>query len=103
MKPLLPNFHPDDALSPQLRVDRGELFPENFPVDDFLDKAFKFSINHISINQNIVDSIFTLEAFCRASSAKLQDFYQDINIELEAFKSFVAKEEQALERILSTY
>ena len=84
-------------------MDRGELFPENFPVDDFLDKAFKFSINHISINQNIVDSIFTLEAFCRASSAKLQDFNQDINIELEASKKFIVEEDQALERMLLTY
>ena len=103
VEPLLPHLNPDDALSPQLRVDGGELSPESFEVDHFLDKASKFSINHISIHQYIKDSIFTLVALCRATSAKLQDFDQDINIELEAAKSFVAKEEQALERMLSTF
>ena len=90
MKPLLPNFHPDDALSPQLRVDGGELSPESLEVDHFLDKASKFSINHMSIQQDIIDSIFTLVALCRATSAKLQDFDQDINIEFEACKSLIA-------------
>ena len=102
MKPLLPNFHPDDALSPQLRVDGGELSSESFEVDNFLDQVSKFSIDHISIPEDMIDSIFALVALCRATSAKLQDFDQDINIELAAFKSFVAKEEQALERIFST-
>ena len=68
-------------------------------VDHFLDKASKFSINHISINQDRIDSILTLVALCRATSAELQDFDQDINIALEASKTFVAKEEQALERM----
>ena len=72
-------------------------------MDHILNIASKFSINHISIQQDIIDSIFTLVALCRATSAKLQDFDQDINIELEASKSFVAKEEQALERMLSKY
>ena len=84
-------------------MDRGELSPESFEVDDFLDKASKFSINHICIHQDKIDSIFTLVALCRATSAKLQDFDQDIDIALEASKSFVAKEKQALEEMLSTY
>ena len=103
MKPFLPNFHPVNTLSPQLRVDGGELSPESVIVYHFLDKASKFSTNHISIHEYMIDSIFTLVALCRASSAKLQDFDQDINIEFEAFKSLISKEEQALERMLSTY
>ena len=103
MKPFLPNFHPVNTLSPQLRVDGGELSPESFEVDHFLDKASKFSINNICIQQDRIDSIFTLVALCRATSAKLQDFDQDINIELAAAESFVAKEEQALERMLSKH
>ena len=104
MKPLLPHLNPGDSLSPHLRVDGGELSPESVIVDHFLDKASKFTINHIiSIHEYIIDSIFTLVALCRASSAKLQDFDQDINIELEAAKSFVAKEKQALEEMLSTF
>ena len=72
-------------------------------MDGFLDKASKFSINHISIQQDIIDSIFTLVALCRATSAKLQDFDQNIDIELEAAKSVVVEEEQALERMLSKH
>ena len=103
VKPLLPHLNPDDALSLQLRVDGGELSSESVIVDHFLDKASKFSINHICIHQDIIDSILTLVALCRATSAKLQDFDQDINIAVEASKSFVAKKQQALERMLSTY
>ena len=86
VKPLLPHLNPDDALSLQLRVDGGELSSECFIVDHFLDIAPKFSIIHISIHEYIIDSIFTLIALCRASSAKLQDFDQDIDIEFEASK-----------------
>ena len=103
MKPLLPHLNPDDALSPQLRMDGGKLSPESVIVDHFLDKSSKFTIEHISIHEYMIDSIFTLVALCRASSAKLQDFDQDINIEFEASKSSIAEEEQALERMLSTY
>ena len=103
VKPLLPHLNPDDALSLQLRVDGGELSSESVIVGHFLDKASKFSINHISIQQDMIDSIFALVALCRATSAKLQDFDQDINIELGASKSSICKEEQALERISSKY
>ena len=72
-------------------------------MDHLLDNTTQLSIRHISIDQYVTDCVFTLIALCRATSAKLQDFDQDINIELEAAKSFVAKEEQALERMLSTY
>ena len=34
---------------------------------------------------------------------RVKDFDQDINIELEAFKSFIVEEEQALKRMLSKY
>ena len=102
MKPLLPHLDPDDALSLQLRVDGGELSSESAIVDHILDIAPKFSIKHICIRQDRTDSILTLVALCRATSAKLQDFDQDINIELAASKSSIVEEEQALERMLST-
>ena len=47
--------------------------------------------------------MFTLIALCRATSAKLQNFDQDINIDVKASKRSSGKEEQALERMLSTY
>ena len=72
-------------------------------MDHILDIASKFSINHICIHQDRIDSVLTLVALCRATSAKLQDFDQDINIALEASKSLVVEEEQALERISSKY
>ena len=80
VKPLLPHLNPDDALSLQLRVDGGELSSESVIVGHFLDKASKFSINNISIREDMIDSIFALVALCRATSAKLQDFDQDINM-----------------------
>ena len=89
VKPLLSHLNPDYALSPQLRVDGGELSPESFPVDHFLDKASKSTINHTSIQQDMIDSIFALVALCRATSAKLQNLDQDIHTELGAMQSFV--------------
>ena len=103
MKPLLPHLDPDDALSLQLRVDGGELSSESAIVDHILDIAFKSIINHICIHQDSIDSIFTLVALCRATSAKLQDFDEDVDVKFEVSKSSIAKEEQALERMLSTY
>ena len=103
MKPLLPHLNPDDALSLQLRVDGGEFSPESVIVDHFLDEASKFSNNHICIHQDRIESVLTLVALCRATSAKLQDFDEDIDVEFEAFKSIVVEEEQALERMLSIY
>ena len=68
-----------------------------------LDNTTQLFIRHISIVFCAIDSIFTLVALCRATSAKLQDFDQHINIEFEAYKSLISKEEQALERMLSTH
>ena len=48
-KPLLLHLNPDDALSPQLRVDGGELSPNCVMVDHLLDSLTKFSICQISI------------------------------------------------------
>ena len=84
-------------------MDGGELSPESAEVDHLLDNTTQLFSRHRSWTKDLTDRIFTLIALYRATSAKLQDFDQDINIELEASKSFVAKEEQALERMLSTY
>ena len=73
-------------------------------MDHLLDDTAQFpGRSNISILQDSIDCKFTLVALCRATSAKLQDFDQDIDIALEASQSFVAEEEQALERKLSTY
>ena len=73
-------------------------------MDHFLDSLAHLSRTYVmSIVQNIINCIFTLVALCRATSAKLQDFDQDINIESEVSKSSIAEEEQALERMLSTF
>ena len=85
MKPLLSNLNPDYALSPQLRVDRGELSTQSVIVDHLLDKiAQLFHIRHISIHKDITDCEFTLVAPCRATSAKFQNLDQDIHSELDA-------------------
>ena len=100
MKPLLSHLNPDNALSPQLRVDGGELSPKCVIVDHLLDNiAQLFHIRHISIPKRIVEGIFDGITFCGASSAKLQNLDQDIHTELEATQSFVIKEEQALRRM----
>ena len=72
-------------------------------MDHFLNQVTQLSINNIFIHEDIFDCPFTLVARYRATSAKLQDFDEDINIELEATKGSVAKEEQALEKIFSKH
>ena len=100
MKPLLSHLNPDYALSPQLRVDGGELSSKCVIVDHLLDNfAQLFHIRHFSILYCTVDGKFALVALCRATSAKLQNLDQDIHTELEATKSIVVKEEQALGRM----
>ena len=99
MKPLLSHLNPDYALSPQLRVDGGELSSKCAKVDHLLDKIAQYFVSHIFTYQDIADREFTLVALCRATSAKLQNLDQDIHTELEATQSFVAKEEQALGRM----
>ena len=85
MKPLLSHLNPDYALSPQLRVDGGELSSKCVIVDHLLDTIAKlFHMGHISVLQDLIDSQFTLIALCRATSAKLQNLDQDVHTELEA-------------------
>ena len=62
MKSLLPHVHPDNALSPQLRVNRGELSPKSFVVDHLLDSLAQIFISHIPIAKNMMDSKFALVA-----------------------------------------
>ena len=48
VKPLLSHLNPDDALSPQLRVDGGELSSQRVIVDHLQDDCAQLS-RHISI------------------------------------------------------
>ena len=51
VKPLLSHLNPDYTLSPQLRVDGGELSSKCVIVDHLLDKITQlFHIRHISIH-----------------------------------------------------
>ena len=85
MKPLLSHLNPDYALSPQLRVDGGELSPKCMIVDHLLDIIAQLCHREVSIViQDAIDCKFTLVAFCRATSAKLQNLDQHIHTELEA-------------------
>ena len=82
----------------------GELSPKSVVMDHFLDDTAQFPRrSNISILKDSSDCKFTLVALCRATRAKLQDFDQDIHIELEALQSSVIKEEQALERMMSKH
>ena len=85
MKPLLSHLNPDYTLSPQLRVDGGELSSEFVIADHLLDYLTQlFRISDISIPQEMTDGKFTLVALCRATSAKLQNLDQDIHTALDA-------------------
>ena len=85
VKRLLSHLNPDYAFSSQLRVDGGELSSKCVIVDHLLDKiAQLFHIRHSSVLYDISDCEFTLVAFCRATSAKLQNLDQDIHTELDA-------------------
>ena len=97
VKPLLPYFYPDDALSPQLRMNRGKLSPESVIVDHLLDNIAKLSDVYIPIFQDTTDCVFALVAFYQAASAKLQNFQENINSVPESKQGCVAEEEQALE------
>ena len=96
MKSLIPHVHPDNALSPQLRVNRGELSSKSVIVDHIPDSLAQLFYSHSSICQDIADSKFALVALGRATSAKLKNLDQHVNIVFEAIKSSVVKEEQAL-------
>ena len=62
VKTLLSHVHPDNALSPQLRVNRGELSPKSFIVDHILDILAQLFSSHKAIFQNKTDSKFALIA-----------------------------------------
>ena len=65
MKSLLSHLNPDYALSPQLRMDGGELSPNCEIVDHLLNKVPQlFLIRQISIHEDIVDGKLTLVALC---------------------------------------
>ena len=98
MKSLLSHVHPDNALSPQLRVNRGELSPKSVIVDHILDSLAQVFSSHNSTCQDRIDSKFALVALGRATSAKLENFDERINIVFEAIKSTTVKEEQALNK-----
>ena len=96
MKSLLSHVHPDNALSPQLRVNRGELSPKSEIVDHLLDSLAQVFSSHNSICQDVTDSKFALVALGRATSAKLKNLDEHINMVSEATESILVKEEQAL-------
>ena len=93
MKSPLSHIHPDNALSPQLRVNRGELSPKSFMVDHILDSLAQLFSSQNSICHDIIDSKFALVAFGQATSAKLKNLDEHVNIVFEAIKSSVVKEE----------
>ena len=97
VKSLLPHVDPDNALLPQLRVNRGELSPKRVIVDHISDSLGQLFTNHdCGIGQDTIDSKFALVALCRATSAKLKNLDEHVNMLVEAMKSIVVKEEQAL-------
>ena len=98
MKSPLSHIHPDNALSPQLRVNRGELSPKSLIVDHLLDSFAQVFSSHNSILQDSIDSKFALVALGRATSAKLKNLDENIDMVSQAIKSSVVKEEQALNK-----
>ena len=80
MKSLLSNVHPDNALSPQLRVNRGKLSTKSLIVDHILDCLAQVFSNQNLIVKDMIDSKFAMVALGRATSAKLENFDEHINI-----------------------
>ena len=93
VKSLLPHVDPDNALLPQLRVNRGELSPKSLIVDHILDSLAQVFGSHNSIFQDTTDSKFALVALGRATSAKLENLDEHVNTVFEATKSSIVKEE----------
>ena len=98
MKSLPSHVHPDNALSPQLRVNRGELSPKSVIVDHILDSLAQLFSSHIFICQDMFDSIFALVALGKATSAKFENLDEHVNMLFEATKSMLVKEEKALDK-----
>ena len=101
VKSLLPHVDPDNALLPQLRVNRGELSPKSFKVDHLLDSLAQVFSSHNSVVQHTLDSKFALVALGRATSAKLKNLNEHVNMVSQATKSSDIKEEQALKKRIS--
>ena len=98
VKSFLSHVHPDNVLSPQLRVNRGELSPKSFVVDHILDSLAQLFSSHVSSAQDRFNSKFALVALSRAPSAKLKNLDEHINMVFEATESILVKEEQALNK-----
>ena len=96
VKSLFLHVHPDDALSPQLRVNRGELSPKSVIVDHIPDSLSKVFSNYLLICQDISNAKFALVALGRATSAKLKNLDKHINMVCQAMKRISDMEEQAL-------
>ena len=96
VKSLLSHVHSDNALSPQLRMNRGELSSKSFMVDHILDSFAQLFSSHISSVQDRINSKFALVALGRASSAKLKNLDEHVNMAFEAMQGIAVKEEQAL-------
>ena len=79
-KSLLLHLHPYNALSPQLRVNRRKFSPKSFKVDHILDSLAQLFSCHNLIVQDMIDSKFALVALGRATSAKLENFDEHVNI-----------------------
>ena len=80
VKSLISHVHPENALSPQLRVNRGELSPKSLIVDHSLDSLAQVFSNQNLIVKDMIDSKFALVALGQATSAKLENFDEHINI-----------------------
>ena len=67
-------------------------------MDHLLNSLAKFSSSQNSISQDRIDSKFALVALGRATSAKLKNLDEHVNMVSMATESLVIKEEQALHK-----
>ena len=67
-------------------------------MDHVPDSFAKILSSHNLVFQNRIDSIFALVALGQATSAKLKNLYEHVNIVSEAIESLDVKEEQALDK-----
>ena len=72
-------------------------------MDHILDSLAQLLSSHNSIIQDMTYSKFALVAFGRATSAKLENLDEHIDIVFQAFESSVVKEEQALIKRMSRH
>ena len=102
IKSIFSHIHPDNAFSLQLRVNTGELSPKSLIVNDILDSLVQIFSSQNSILQDRTDSKFTLIALGRATSAKLKNLDEHVNMVFEAMESRFVKEEEALNKEFKT-